>query len=352
MHGIRVVVVSIGAVGCASGALGDVTRWPDAEDAFRVDPQWRGGDVAASVPLDDGRVLWVFGDSFVGEADDDDSRAGQTLVRNSVAVQTGPDLVDDPLVFAWDRGGRMESPGAIFEIEGPNWLWPGPMATVDGGVLFGLSEVAPYDGGLGFEGVGGLARWVEDVSGAPEDWTAVDVPLPDGPGLLATGHWVWDGDHLLAFAPREPGDHDVWLARWARRDVRDQDLSTPSWWTGTGWSTDPYEAEIVAPEVQTEFTVHVDGDGTWWMVHVDGFGATNVAVRTAPAPQGPWSEPQTLFRPAESDRFGTFVYAARAHPHLTHPDGVVLTWASNHQDFGTLVGDLSLYTPHVGVWTR
>lgn len=80
------------------------------------------------------------------------------------------------------------------------------------------------------------------------------------------------------------------------------------------------------------------------MVSVDGFGATNVVVRTASAPEGPWSEPRVLYRPPESDRSGVLVYSAKAHPHLSG-GAPLITYCSNHEDFATLTSDMSLYFP-------
>src|SRR5215467_7748298 len=39
--------------------------WPEADCIFRSDPRWLGADAAFSVDLGQGRVLWLFGDSFV-----------------------------------------------------------------------------------------------------------------------------------------------------------------------------------------------------------------------------------------------------------------------------------------------
>src|SRR5260370_17313715 len=48
---------------------------------------WLGGDEAYSISLNAGRVLWLFGDSFVG-SEAQTSRAGATMIANTVAVST------------------------------------------------------------------------------------------------------------------------------------------------------------------------------------------------------------------------------------------------------------------------
>lgn len=49
---------------------------------------WAAADGTTSVPLDDGRTLWLFQDSFVRPTADRDA----TMVRNSAVVQDGTTL--------------------------------------------------------------------------------------------------------------------------------------------------------------------------------------------------------------------------------------------------------------------
>ena len=53
---------------------------------------WTGGDATYSIPLPDGRILWLFGDSFMGTVNADRSRAGSPFMRNAFVVQNGEDL--------------------------------------------------------------------------------------------------------------------------------------------------------------------------------------------------------------------------------------------------------------------
>jgi hypothetical protein len=61
------------------------------------------------------------------------------------------------------------------------------------------------------------------------------------------------------------------------------------------------------------------------MVQTEGVGAATMALRTAPAPEGPWSGPESFFRPPESEEGDTDVYAGKAHPGLTGAD-IVATY--------------------------
>jgi len=88
---------------------------------------------------------------------------------------------------------------------------------------------------------------------------------------------------------------------------------------------------------------HARGD-PWLAVHSVGFGATSIAVRSAPAPEGPWSPACAVFTPPDSTKPTVLVYAAKAHPELLG-GSLVATYATNSTDLATLANDMSVYFP-------
>ena len=95
----------------------------------------------------------------------------------------------------------------------------------------------------------------------------------------------------------------------------------------------------------SEFSVfHVPRLGGYLYLESHGFGASEIAIRTAPALTGPWSDRQTVFRPPESGREKVLVYAGKAHPQLAGAD-LVVTYATNSLDVAAMVRDTSLYYP-------
>src|SRR5947207_268389 len=49
---------------------------------------WTGGDTTNSVPLPDGRDVWIFSDTFLGAVNPDGTRSDPTFVHNSLVVQS------------------------------------------------------------------------------------------------------------------------------------------------------------------------------------------------------------------------------------------------------------------------
>jgi hypothetical protein len=59
--------------------------------------------------------------------------------------------------------------------------------------------------------------------------------------------------------------------------------------------------------------------------------------------EGPWSAPQKIYRPPESDAPDAFVYAGKSHAELQGAD-LILTYSTNGPD-ERVAKDMSLYFP-------
>jgi hypothetical protein len=323
-----------------------------AEDAlFHQDPQWLGADGAYTIDLGDGRVLWLFGDTFVADTPAD-TRTASTMVRNSVAVMTGHDPVTATMSFAWQAGSP---PDSFFAENGSNWFWPSDGVRVPGGALvaFLSQQTATPGQGLGFAAAGYRAVGVADPSGSATSWQLVDVPVMAAP-FDATANVACaavDGDELIALLVS--GDNaDGRLARWPMAAVAALDLSAPEWWDGTAWTATPGNVAMVLPSGSTECSLS-QIDGAWVQIASHGFGASTIAIRTAPALTGPWSASSDVFTPPESEVANPFVYAGKGHPTLTtHTSGatIAVTYADNSFTFSDLLDPAkaaTLYWPHV-----
>lgn len=329
---------------CASPPAG--AAWPDADALFRSDPDWLGADAAYSVDLGDERSLWLFGDTFIATTPAR-VRAESVMVRNTVGIMSGRDPTTASMSYTWGRepdGG----PAAFVGGDGDPWWWPLHGLVVDDTLTLFFLTVAREPGGLGFEITGGTAFRVDDFGGPPDTWALQPLDLPDNDfGMRLGASVLLTDDHVLAYAVREPGDHDVALARWSRSRFVAGDLSSVEWFDDGAWHL---QADLggrpgpVFRNAQTEFTIGRSGS-EFVAVHTEGFGSTTIGVRTASSPEGPWSSATTVFRPPESDRNDAFVYAGKAHHQLDGGGDLVVTYASNAKDFAVLVEDDSLYWP-------
>lgn len=326
---------------CSGVAAQTGTAWPEADKLFHSDPRWLGADAAFSIDLGRGRVLWLFGDTFVARKPGD-SRANAAFVRNTVAVQTGYDPSHASMKFYWRT--REAQPSEIFPSEGQVWKWPASGIRIGGTLIVFCTRLVadPAKNSLGFKLAGWEAYQVANPDEEPSAWTMKKIAEDPGNVILATAALREDGQVYLLGAS-EP-EHDLYLARLSVEAARRGQFGGLEWWTGSDWQAAPSKCRSLMRNVGTESSVQRDPRGGGFLeVNSQGFGATDIVMRRAPRLEGPWSEPQKIYRPPESDAPDAFVYAGKSHPELRGAD-LIVTYAANGDD-KKVAADMSLYFP-------
>ncbi|WP_156722364.1 DUF4185 domain-containing protein [Streptomyces apocyni] len=314
---------------------GEFTRY--GNDASRTD-DWTGGDGTHSVRLPDGRVLWLFSDTYLGQVNPPPNLAGQPhswrdvntpLLRNSGVVmsaagrleQTLPaPMFPDPAAgqWRWPVAAKVEarSPGADEQVvrvvlwtrengTGP-WIYGVPVAT----------EVATLS--LPDLRVEDIVK-VSDQSGIEDPARRVlyGTTAVDQDGYT----YVFGGSDEQATARPASAAH---LAR-----VPDGRLAEPGaweYWDGSDWDTRDVRSRPVLGNggekgVGSAFTVVRDGS-TWVLLTMAAGteGLTTVTSYWACSPSGPWYGPTKAFTPPlphdSAPRKDATAYNPQAHPAL------------------------------------
>jgi hypothetical protein len=316
------------------------TSWLAADRLFHRDPLWLGADAAFSIDLGHGRVLWNFGDTFVARHPGD-NRAHAAFVRNTVALQTGYDPTTASIRFFWR--GPANSPSEFFPSEPHAWLWPSSGIRLGNALLlFCTRLIADRDPhSLGFQGAGWVAFLVPNPDDDPSAWTLHRVAEDHGDIVLASAA-LRLGDFVYLLADRG-NQHDLFLARLPAGDAARGDFHRLLWSSGPNWVAQSSAAPIIH-NAGSESSLQPDPRGSGFLeINSQGFGATDIVMRRAPRLEGPWSPPQKLFRPPESNAPHAFVYAGKSHPELTGAD-LILTYAANSPD-DSVWRDTTLYFP-------
>lgn len=245
--------------------------------------RWSGGDGASSTRLPDGRLLWVFGDSFSGTLTVDGRRPASTrTAHNAVVVTDGGCLTS-------------VSPGRDALPAGPGtWLWPTHSVVVSSSrraahvVVFAQRLARDSSDALGFVRTGAVAVHLEvPLGGMPGVVGWADLPASAtlwGAGTAQDGATTWiygtraaaqgtGRDLLLAQAPTSSaGDPSTWRYR-----------------TAAGWSTDEHDAVVVlAGSVSTVPSARASQGRVVIVTKPGEFLDPRVAALSAPHPWGPW----------------------------------------------------------------
>jgi hypothetical protein len=97
-----------------------------------------------------------------------------------------------------------------------------------------------------------------------------------------------------------------------------------------------------APEMSV---CRIKGMQGYYAVYFPGGLGPTIALRHAEHPEGPWSEPQTIYH-CQEDSKKIFVYSAKAHPELARRDGELpITYCSNTETLQANFANADIYIP-------
>jgi hypothetical protein len=326
----------------------ETRTWEEADDLFRGDLRWLGADDAYSIDLKDGRVLWLFGDTFIAN-NAKRLRSESTFVRNTIGIQTGYDPSKAAITFYW-RGSKLRPESFFPEMSGA-WHWPGHGIRLDSKLLVFLMVIRKADNELGFVTVGWHGVMISNVDSRPSNWqlTWLKEPPQNFGVLIGSGSVLRSDNYIYAFGYR-PATRDIHAVRWHVSDVLAEKMDQPQWWAGpdSGWKAasqmDGQPVPVLA-DGQSEFSIHYEPEIHRFVeVQSVGFGPAWIAMRSSETLTGPWSPTIQFYLPEEYRIPDIMIYAAKAHPHLIG-DGLVLTYVTNSFNFDQAVRNDQIYYP-------
>jgi len=233
---------------CATSLPGAVYKDAAFTEFFRRTNGIVACDGAFSVPLSDGRVLWLFGDSYV-----DCYREGTipclfqvrncAMLHDTHDVQSVESLIGKHAgIQSFFKNGPAEDP----------WFWPVSGFQHRNSVYVYLTTLRKKGtGNLGFASIGQdhLARLT-----FPKIDVAEYIPLPNFNGIDFGTGFIYEPAETYTYAYGQKRDRttlNIFLARFP--------TSTPgtNWmfWSGTGWSSSPTNAIPVASQRATSISV-------------------------------------------------------------------------------------------------
>ncbi|MCW2771597.1 MAG: hypothetical protein JWR27_3030 [Aeromicrobium sp.] len=315
---------------------------------LRGEAGFQGADVGADVTLQDGRRLWVFGDTLRSP-----SFAGQRFVRNSMLVFT--DRCAD-IVLPADHGALIPD-----RDDGVGY-WPMSIAKVakSGYDLVGVATqrvrgAAQPDGAAAFENLGpAIALFIVRRGETPQLLQVKDI----GPDSSDPGRTTWgaatavEDGWVYVYGTANPGKNLVFGFSLEVARVRPDDILNPRrwrFWDGDSWQSQASRATTLVPAqggVSQTLSVF-EQDGRWYAVSKrDEFLGSDLVVWSSPGPTGPFVPGPVVAEIPSDERTGTLRYMPLAHPDLLPRKGsVVVSFSQNNTDVGKVDDDPFLYRP-------
>jgi Domain of unknown function (DUF4185) len=332
----------------------------DCTPSFPFKDSWWGADAAYSIPLPDGRSIWIFGDTLYG-----DQRAVEgsdpRMVRNSVGVSTCGDRgwKIDYVIRRGDNGQPLD----FFQAQDEHtWYWAldGFFYKNDLWVTLLCVRNAPKTtpAALGFETCGADLAKISGLDGDPQRWSVKYFPLvPESAHAYPSATTVVEGEYAYIFALLETDARPMLLTR-IPLDGLDAPAEHLQYLSKSGaWKPGltPADAKHVMKHGNSEMTVRYHATLKKWVAILNDpkLFSDKVVFRTAPQLAGPWSEGKTIYRIPEMQKGNagydkdTFCYAAKEHPEFRQPGSLLITYACNTMNVQKLTRDLDIYFPKV-----
>ena len=343
--------------GCASLPVVSVETLPAFDAAFERQTGWTGADGAYSVAMAADEILWLFGDTWYGEVRQN-RHVNAAIVNNSVAIQRGTFLPEASLRFYPGRTPDGRPQAFLRPADGRGWIWPYDGVRIGPALYLFTVQVERTENrnSFGFTIVDSWLATVANPAESPREWRLSQQRIvhgrfsPDGDtlfgsALLNINQFVYiygttedvrgTSRRKFMILARAPETQLAQFDRWR-------------FFANGKWTADFRQASRLCRDVANEYSVSFMASiGRYVLVYTESGFSENIAVRFAPNPWGPWSEPKHVYACPEAARSeDTFCYAAKGHPDLSAaPDEIIVSYITNSLDFEKITTDAALYRP-------
>jgi len=356
----RSFITLLFALVCSVPAFAGSQPTFDCTPSFPLRAPWLGADDAYSIPLHDGRDIWIFGDTLWGEqrqVTGDEPR----MVRNTLGVSTcrqGEWKID--YIF---RKGKDDKFLDFFQPQHKNtWYWP-----MDGVVyknelwvtlLCVRNATSKESAALGFEICGTDLARASGIDKDPQQWKVTYFPLvPDGVHANPSSSTVIKDGFLYIYTLYEEGSRPMVLTRIPLDSLADAKAHMQYLGADDSWhdGLEPAKAKAIMAPGASEMSVRYHPELKKWlalMVEPDIFSG-KVILRVSPTMTGPWSKSEVIYSIPEMQKdyphhdTDTFCYAGKEHPEFEKAGELVFTYACNTMKPKKLEAETDIYFPKV-----
>lgn len=344
-----------------------VTPSYDWETLFDRTSGWTGSDGTYSIPLSGKEVysesepestLFLFGDTFLGNINEQGLRVNNILINNTLARLDSRFPDESEIKFEWDN-----TYGSIFIPNTPNsasgdWYWPVDGMAIGDSVHTFFIRMHPTGTGQWDWGINGviLVSFAPNSTKIVPSYTQREVPLiydesstvqsVFGGAILpmteTSGNQNPDG-YIYVYGIRSySGSKELLVARVPEADFTD--FSKYTFYNGSEWVSDISQSAPLTDRVSQEFSISQLPNGQFILVFQLDTMSESVAIRISDTPVGPFSLYKTIYtcpEVAEYSAYSAVTYCAKAHPHLSKPNELLICYNVNTIGDGAFdIGDI------------
>jgi len=333
---------------------------------------WTGADGIYSIPLSGLEIpqtgsseldeIFVFSDTFIGEVDSNKHRQNAVLINNTLGFMKGHRPIEENIHFFWETDNQ-NNPEAVFIPNTPDskpgdWYWLMDGIALNGKVYVYTLRLETGSGGFfNFKLIGvNLISFNAEPGGSISNIVQMDTPLlylnesesiniAFGQALMPmtveSGNPGADG-YIYIYGPKNSASgKELTVGRFLPENI--ENFSEYEFWNGTGWSKNIEDVQTINSKTSQELSVTPLADGSFLLVYQSG---NTVSISMGESPMGPFGFPEVIYNCPEPEEIpSTFVYNAKAHPNLSEPDELLISYNVNTFDFWDLFRNADIYRP-------
>ncbi|MEP6845275.1 MAG: DUF4185 domain-containing protein [Panacibacter sp.] len=338
---------------------------PEWAEMLRHDTGWIGADGIYCTSLtgidkagqltDASETMFWFSDCILGniDAQADTLKGNWQMMNNSVAYFKGATPNPDKIKYYWRRDS-VGGPLSMFEPHTPKapngsyyWLGDGFMNHAKDSTIYIFAYLIRNVPGsiFPFEDLGVSLIALPKGSRAPYvNQQQFDTPLffIDAKGKTVFGSCVLPNT-VGAGSPKPDGYIYVYGVRGGNKElvvarVIDSDFENfAEWryWDGLSWNTDMHACAALTDNVSNEMSMSFMADGRVVAAYQPKSSGTSAVVIAAGAtPWGPFQPAKKVWETPEAyDDLDFYTYNAKAHPNLSKPGELLISYNVNSFDF-------------------
>lgn len=332
---------------------------------------WTGADGTYSLSLDIDQEketnLFLFSDTYIGNVHPVSKQRRQAgMLNNTLAMLEGTEPDPTKINFIWTAN---ISDMNLFTPKTPNssngsWYWLQDGVQIDDELhLFPILMVDDPGGEDNFKfAIGGVTMISVPLSEEGpiiEEQEQIDTPLfkelasEDGNfvfgGTILDLSQDTDDGYIYVYGYKDfvSGEKDLVVARTKPENI--DDFDEYQYWDGETWSSDMLAASTLINGVSPELSVNYLDSGPYKGKYVATFSKDTlsgyVAISYADSPHGPFSETESLYFVPEAHQDDVITYNAKAHPQLSAPDELLISYNVNAVTLNKNMSDSDIYRP-------
>jgi|ERR1035437_1027403 hypothetical protein len=321
---------------------------------------WQGADDAYSVPLPDGRDVWIFGDTLYGPerfVQGNDPR----MTHSSIGISTCDGKGQWHLKYFFKRDKKGQAASFFVPKDPVHWYWAMDGFVSNGNLWITLLCIKPASHpepwAMNFETCGTDLARISNPGQNPDRWNISYFPLvKDGVKAYPSASAVVLNGYVYIFALYESASRSLLATRIPLGGLGDPQahleyLAADGTWP-PGFS--PEHAKVIMQKGTTELSIRYHPDLKQWIaVLIDpNFFSEKMLLRNAPDLMGPWTEGQVIYRipemlPGPQRDKDTFCYAGKEHPELESHGELLFTYVCNTMAVPKLTSEPNIYFPQV-----